>query len=199
MQKINLSKNLIILVTLISLICFAGCASTPKRLDTEKEMMADTGELTSDELEKSAKSLAEKIIEYFKSHPHEEGVFVALLPTKNDTSEQIPTKVFDNTLVNELRKGDVFTILTETRSQSLQEIEFSMTGLTEKPLSIGEMKSPNYFVKTDITESMFKHKGDKIIEQVINIELVKVTTSIAVWGDKVKYRKQAASSGGVGW
>ncbi len=199
MQKLNFKKNFIILLTLIALICFAGCASTPKRLDTEKEMLSDTGELTSDELEKSAKSLAGKIIEHFKSHAHAEGVFVALLPTKNDTSEQIPTKVFDNTLVNELRKGDVFTILTETRTRSLQEIEFSMTGLTEKPLSIGEMKSPNYFIKTDITESMFKHKGDKIIEQVINIELVKVNTSIAVWGDKVKYRKQAVGGGGVGW
>jgi len=188
-------KNIIIILILL----LAGCASTPKRLDTEKEMLADSGELTSHELEKSAQNLSAFIIEYFKSHPDKNGVFVALLPTKNDTSEQIPTKDFDNTLVNELRKGNIYTVLTETRSQSLAEIEFSMTGLTEKPMSIGELKSPNYFIKTDITESMYRHKGNKIIEQTINIELVKVTTSIAVWGEKVKFRKRAASSGGVGW
>ena len=199
MCKKLLVKQFCIVLIILSILFFSTCASTPKRLDTEEDMMADSGELTSAELEKSARKLAVRIIDYFKKHPHKEGVFVALLPTKNDTSEQIPTKVFDNTLVNELRKGDVFTILTETRSQSIKEIEFSMSGLTEKPLSVGEMQSPNYFIKTDISESMSRHEGDKIVEQVINIELVKVTTSIAVWGDKVKYRKRAVSGGGVGW
>ena len=202
LKKCNVSKmgrNFISIIVLISFLFFTGCSSTPKRLDTEKDMMADSGELTSAELEKSAENLAKLIVEHFKTHPVKEGVFVALLPTKNDTSEQIPTKVFDNTLVNELRKGDVFTVLTETRKQALHEIEFSMTGFTEKPLSIGEMKSPNFFIKTDITESMFRHSGDKIIEQVINIELVEITTQVAVWGDKKEYRKRAAGGGGVGW
>ena len=192
-------KKIIIFMALISLILFSGCSSSAKRLDMDEDMLADSGELTSAELENTAKKLAKSIVDYFKKHPVKEGVFVALLPTKNDTSEQIPTKVFDNTLVNELRKGEVFTVLTETRSQSLKEIEFSMTGLTEKPLSLGKMKSPNFFIKTDITESLFRHDGDKIVEQIINIELVKITTQVALWGDKVKYRKQAAGSGGVGW
>jgi len=183
----------------MSIVFFIGCASTAKRLDTEKDLVADTGELTSSELQKAAVLLAKKIVDYFKKHPSKDGIFVALLPTKNDTSDQLPVKDFDNTLVNELRKGDVFTILTETRKQSLKEIEFSMTGLTEKPLSVGKMKSPNFFIKTDITENMYRHKGDKIVEQVINIELVNVETQVAVWGDRIKYRKKAVSPGGLGW
>ncbi len=187
------------LIMFVAFLSFSGCASSPKRLDANEDIVADSGELTRYELEKSAKRLASDIGKHFKKNPNPDGVFVALLPTKNNTSEQISTDVFDNNLVHELRKNGVFTVRTETRSKALSEIEFSMTGLTEKPLSIGKMKSPNYFVKTDIIENMFKHKGDKIVEQVINTELIELATQIVIWSDKSVYRKQAISSGGTGW
>ena len=54
-------------------------------------------------------------------------------------------------------------------------------------------------IKTDIEENIYSYKGDKIVEQVINIELREVTTQLVRWSDSVKYRKKAVSSGGVGW
>lgn len=195
-----MKKYLIIVLLILTVsLGFINCSSTPERLDAMEDIVADSGELTRIELEKSAKRIAVNIGQHFKKNPKKDGVFVALLPTKNNTSEQISTDVFDNNLVNELRRNNVFTVRTETRSQALSEIEFSMSGLTEKPLSLGKMKSPNFFVRTDIIENMFKSSGDKIVEQVINTELIDLETQIVVWGDKSVYRKKAISSGGTGW
>ncbi len=193
------SRITIIFFMAVTLVYLNSCSSTPKRLNFAEDIVADSGELTPYELEKSAKNLAKLIAGHFKKHPNKDGVFVALLPTKNNTSEVIPVKVFDNTLVTELRKKGIYTVRTESRKQSLKEIEFSMSGMTENELSIGKMKSPNYFIKTDIDENIYSYKGDKIVEQVINIELREVTTQLVRWSDSVKYRKKAVSSGGVGW
>ena len=46
---------------------------------------------------------------------------------------------------------------------------------------------------------MFRSSGDKIVEQILNIELVSVETTLVAWSEKVSYRKQAASNSGVGW
>lgn len=192
-------KKLSFIFLSISLLFLSQCASTGKRLDANADLVSDTGELTSQELRMAAQNLAQSIGEYFKSNPNPDGVFVALLPTKNDTSEEISTDVFDNTLVDELRKRDVFTLRIEDRKKSLQEIQFSMTGLTEKPLSVGKMKSPNYFIKTDITEDIFTHKGKKIVEQTINIELRDVLTQVVQWSDRITYRKKAVTGRGVSW
>jgi PBP1b-binding outer membrane lipoprotein LpoB len=192
----NFKKIFFIIFTIL---IFFSCASSPKRLDVEKDILADTGELTPIELERTAKRLGDSIAQYFKNNPNPDGIFVALLPTKNNTSEQISVDVFDNVLVQQLLKNGIYTVRTEDRSTALKEIEFSMSGLAEKPLSIGKMKSPNYFIKTDIDENMFRSKGDKIVEQVINIELREVTTQLVKWSDRVVYRKKAVSSGGLGW
>jgi len=192
----NFKKIFFILFTIL---IFFSCASSPKRLDVEKDILADTGELTPIELERTAKRLGDSIAQYFKNNPNPDGIFVALLPTKNNTSEQISVDVFDNVLVQQLLKNGIYTVRTEDRSTALKEIEFSMSGLAEKPLSIGKMKSPNYFIKTDIDENMFRSKGDKIVEQVINIELREVTTQLVKWSDRVVYRKKAVSGGGLGW
>lgn len=186
-------------IFIILLIFFQSCSSVPRRLDTEKDLVADTGELTRYELEKAAKKLAKSIANYFKQNPNPDGIFVALLPTKNETSEQIATDVFDNVLVDELRKNGIYTVRRETRAEALKEIEFSMTGLTENRLSIGKMKSPNFFIKTEIDENIFRHRGDKIVEQIINIELREITTQIVKWSDRIVYRKKAIDTGGIGW
>lgn len=187
------------MVPVLFILLLAACSSTPKRLDVNKDLVADSGELTAVELEKSAVKVAKSISDYYAKNPQKDGLFVALLPTKNNTSEQIQVDVFDNTLVNELRKKNVFTVRTATRTQALSEIEFSMSGLAEKPLSLGKMKSPNFFIKTDINESMYKSSGDRIVEQVINTELIEVTTQIMAWSDRLVYRKKAVSGRGAGW
>jgi len=176
------------------------CSSSPKRLDNADDYISDSGGLTSQELVKAAEKLAGQIGEYFKENPHEEGVFVAHFPTRNDTSEQIQTELFDNAFVSKLIKNKIYTVRTKTREQSLNEIQFSLSGLTSNRLSIGKLKSPNFFVRCDINENMFTSNGEKIVEQSINIELVEVETTIAVWSEKVSYRKLAVRGNkGVSW
>ena len=176
-----------------------GCASGSKRLDTEKDILSDTGELTRLELEKAALRLAEGIAEHFKKKPHPDGIFVALLPTKNETSEIIAVDVFDNTMVSKLLESGIYTVRTEDRSTALSEIEFGMTGMVSNPLSVGKMKSPNFYIKTDILEFSYMSKGKKIMEQTINTELREVETQLVVWSKREVYRKQAAKNGSVNW
>ncbi|MCZ8342368.1 MAG: penicillin-binding protein activator LpoB [Leptospira sp.] len=189
-----------ILISLFLVSFLAQCSSGPKRLDNADDYVSDTGGLTSQELVKAADRLADEIGTYFKENPREEGVFVAHKPTRNDTSEQIQTELFDNAFVAKLIKNKVYTVRTKTREQSLNEIQFSLSGLTSNRLSIGKLKSPNFFVRCEINENMFTSKGEKIVEQSINIELVEVETTIAVWSEKVSYRKLAVRGNkGVGW
>ncbi|TGN20850.1 penicillin-binding protein activator LpoB [Leptospira idonii] len=188
------------LISIFSIAFLLSCSSSAKRLDNNLDIIADSGGLTSQELVRAADKLADEIGVFFKENPREEGVFVAHYPTRNDTSEQIQTELFDNAFVAKLIKNKVYTVRTKTREQSLNEIQFSLSGLTSNRLSIGKLKSPNFFVRCDINENMFTADGEKIVEQSINIELVEVETTIAVWSEKVSYRKQAVRGNkGVGW
>jgi len=187
---------------LLSLFLFvlSSCSSSAKRLDLESDMVSDSGGLTSQELQISAEKLANEIGKYFKENPKDEGVFVVHYPTRNDTSEQIQTELFDNTFVSKLLKNKIFTVRANKREQALNEIQFSMSGMTQNRLSLGKLKSPNFFVRCDINENMFTAGGEKIVEQSINIELVEVETTIAVWSEKVSYRKKAVRGNkGVSW
>lgn len=191
-------KNIFISLFLVGFL--TQCSSGPKRLDNADDYISDSGGLTSQELVKAADRLADEIGVFFKENPREEGVFVAHKPTRNDTSEQIQTELFDNAFVAKLIKNKVYTVRTKTREQSLNEIQFSLSGLTSNRLSIGKLKSPNFFVRCEINENMFTSNGEKIVEQSINIELVEVETTIAVWSEKVSYRKLAVRGNkGVDW
>ncbi|HBE01247.1 MAG: hypothetical protein A2096_04475 [Spirochaetes bacterium GWF1_41_5] len=183
----------------VFILLITGCATGARQLDTSKQMSSDTGELTRSELESAAGKFAGAVKAHFQAHPEANGIFVALLPTRNDTSEQIPVEVLDNALVDSLRKNGIFTIRTQDRSQALKEMEFSMTGLTDGTLSAGKMKSPNYFIKIDISESMFSNQGKKIIEQIINIELRNVETQVVTVSDRMAFRRQVQKAGGTGW
>lgn len=184
----------------VILTFFLSCSSGAKRLDLDKDLVSDTGGLTRQELEKAAIRFGNEIGQYFRDNPREEGVFVAHFPTKNNTTEQIPTEFFDNTFVSTLIKNNIFTVRTNTREDSIKEITFSMSGMTQNRLSLGKMKSPNFFVRCDIDENIFTVRGNRIVEQTINIELVEVETNIAIWNERVAYRKQAVRGNkGVGW
>jgi hypothetical protein len=186
--------------SLLSVVFLLNCSSGAKRLDDKQDFVADSGGLTSQELVRAADKLADQIGVYFKENPSEAGVFVAHTPTRNDTSEQIQTELFDNAFVSKLIKNKIYTVRTKTREQSLNEIQFSLSGLTSNRLSVGKLKSPNYFVRCEINENMLTADGEKIVEQSINIELVEVETTIAVWSETVSYRKQAVRGNkGVGW
>lgn len=177
-----------------------GCASTTKRLDSNEDMAADSGELTRGEMERAAGVLAQKVADHFAANKPAGGIFVAFLPTKNDTSDQLPVNVFDNKVVGDLLKARIYTVRVEDRNKALSEIAFSQTGATSNGVSAGNMKSPNFFIQTDITENVFKSGGVRIVEQVLNFELRSVETQIVVFSDRVTYRKKPRNQkGGVGW
>lgn len=186
------------IIAILSGLTFS-CATGAKRLDLNMDLVSDSGGLTRQELEKAAIRFGTEIGTYFKENPREEGVFVAHFPTKNNTTEQIATEFFDNTFVSSLIKNQIFTVRTNTREKSINEISFSLSGMTSNRLSLGKMKSPNFFVRCDIDENIFSVSGDRIVEQTVNIELVEVETNIAIWNERVSYRKQAVKSRGVGW
>lgn len=177
-----------------------ACASTTKRLDSGEEMLADSGELTRGELEKAAVAMAAKVKAHFDKNIPPDGLFVAFLPTKNDTSDQLPVNLFDNRVVGDLLAAKIYTVRVEDRNKALSEIAFSQTGATAAGLTAGKMKSPNFFIQTDINENIFKSGGDRIVEQILNFELRSVETQLVVFSDRIVYRKKPKNQkGGTTW
>lgn len=177
-----------------------ACSSTTKRLNANDDLTADSGELTRGELEKAAEKLSQKVKLHFDANKPAEGIFVAFLPTKNDTSDQLPVQVFDNRLVGNLLAAKIYTVRVEDRNKALSEIAFSQTGATASGISAGNMKSPNFFIQTDITENIFRSGGDRIVEQVLNFEMRSVETQLVVFSDRVVYRKKPRNQkGGLTW
>lgn len=168
-----------------------------KELDSNIKMLKDSGGLTQFELIKAADKIGKDIIVHFRKNPNPNGVALAILQTKNDTSEQISTDVFEEALVKTLLIGKITTLRTDKRAEQLKEIKLGLqlgTGL-----SSANLKSPNYFIKTVISEEMFSSSGDKIVEQILNTELISVESLSVDFSNKETYRKQAVSSKGLGW
>ena len=187
-----------ILLTLsLSVFLFQTCSSGPKRLDEKEDRVSDSGGLTRQELEIAADKIGKDIIVHFKKHPNPKGIALAILQTKNDTSEQIATDAFESAIVATMLSGKIPTIRTEKRAEQLKEIKLSQQLGTD--LSAANLKSPNYFIRTSITEDMFRSEGDKIVEQVLNVELLNVETLAVEFSNKKIYRKQAVSNRGTGW
>lgn len=197
-EYMNLFKVLNVLLFVI-IIFLAQCSSGAKRLNANRDLVADSGGLTRQEMEEAAAKFADSIQEHFKKNPPKDGVFVALLPTKNDTSEEIPTSVFDNSLVDSLRKRGIYTVRVENRKDALEELKRNQEGLTNNTSAGTDLKSPNFFVAIKIDESVFKNSGNKIVEQVINIELRSTETTLVAWSDHIPIRKQAKSRNGIDW
>ena len=179
------------------LLLFFSCSSGASRLDSDSDMVSDTGGLTRKEMEEAAVIIAQKINVYFKKNPSPSGVFVALLPTRNDTSEQLPTDVFDNALIRQLAQNKIYTLRTEKREDQLKEIKLSQMLGTD--FDIGNLKSPNYFIRSRIDENTFKSDGKKIVEQILNVEFIQISTLAVAVTENQTYRKKAKDRGGVSW
>lgn len=184
-------------VLAVLVLLMIGCGTTAARLDSNKDMVSDTGGLTRQELEAAALHLATGIQGHFAASKEEDGVFLAHYPTKNETSEQIPTKFFDTAFVQTLLKHKIYTVAVRDRSKALKEIAFSRTGLTDNQISVGNLKSPNFFVETVIEENAYRSSGDKVVEQTIDVKLIRVDSTVVVWSGRKVYRKRAAGRGGV--
>lgn len=185
-----MSRYLILMLIVMTLM---SCSSGAKRMDANEDIVADSGGITRQELDRAAGAMAARIGKYFEENPRTEGILVAFLPTKNETSEMIPTDYFDNRFVSELIKQKIYTVKRNTRQDAMKEIALSHSGMTANQLSIGNMRVPNFFIQSRIDENMYMHDGDRIMEQTINVELIDVESQIAIWNQRVVYRKQAAN------
>ena len=193
MKKIILAGAVLMLIM--------SCKST-KYVNKDEQMLANSGMITRQEMEKTAEDFANAVAAHYKA---KQGgtitdVFVALLPTVNDTSEEVQTAVYDDALVSALRKQGIYTVRVESRGAALKEMTFNQSGMADNALSLGKMKSPNYFVKTKLKENFFKSGKDRIMEHTIYTELQSIESQLVVWDDKATFRKKLANSGsGVGW
>jgi hypothetical protein len=182
----------------LSLIFLATCSSGTQRIDSDKDITSDSGGLTRMELEKAAVRIAQKISVYFKKNPAPKGVFVALLATKNETSEQIPVEIFDDALVKELLRNKIVTLRTDKRQDQLKEVKIDQLLGTDN-IDVGKLKSPNYFVKARIDENAFRSDGDKIVEQIMSVEFIEVASLGVMVSEKEVYRKKPVDNKGLGW
>lgn len=184
-------------VFILIIFFIISCSSGARRMDSDTELVSDSGGLTRKEMEEAAYVIAQKINVYFKKNPSPSGVFVALLPTRNDTSEQLPTDVFDNALIRQLTQNKIYTLRTEKREDQLKEIKLSQQLGTD--FDLGNLKSPNFFIRSRIDENAFRSDGKKIVEQILNVEFIQISNLAVAVSESQTFRKKARDSGGVGW
>jgi hypothetical protein len=178
------------------LLLFNQCASSSSYVQPDG-LLKDSGGLTKTELLRAANKIGGDIIVHFKKNPNPNGVAVAILSTKNDTTEQISTDVFEEALVATLLAGKISTLRTDKRQEQLKEIKINQ--LIGGNLSAANLRSPNYFVKTTISEDIFTSSGDKIVQQILNTELINIETLGVDFSNKQEYTKKAVSNKGLGW
>ncbi|HNH09700.1 MAG TPA: penicillin-binding protein activator LpoB, partial [Leptospiraceae bacterium] len=120
------------------------------------------------------------------------------LATRNDTSEQIPTEIFDSALVKTLMKNKIYTLKVDARQDQLKQIKWDQQmGIGQ--FNLGNLKSPNYFVKSRIDENMFRSDGQKVVEQSMNVEFIHLESLAVMVSEKETFSKKAKDNQGLGW
>lgn len=191
MNKLKIFKIAILICTLIFV---SGCKSKPQTV------IAGERSVSGYELKNVANQFSKKIINYFYRKNLQDKVLVALLNTKNDTTERLPVDVLDFSLVNNLLASNIYTVRTEDRSRAIEEIEFNLSGLSDSNLKIGTMKSPNFFIKMKIKENHLRQGDNRIVEFTIIMELRSVETQLVVASDLIQFTKESGiSSNKLGW
>ncbi len=173
---------------------FFSCASTPKKNQNTV--------LSRDEFKFIAKKFSDKIVAYVsevKSLNPDQDFFLSLLPTKNDSLNNLPLSVLENGLVNNLLNNRIYTIRREDRKDALSEAELQLAGFTDGDNIIGRMKSPNYFIKISIEENYLPDGNDRIVEQTIQMEMRNVATQVVEVSDRVEFVKKQKTSRSVVW
>lgn len=175
------------LILMIGLLAgLMACKSTPKTVEEGETTFSGL------ELKRISQKFADKIARYFYREGIADSVFVALLNTKNDTTEDIPVDVLDFNLVNSLLSTNVFTVRTEDRGRAIDEIEFNLSGMSDTKLQTGRMKTPNYFIKIIIKENYLRQGGKRISEFTVLMELRSVETQLVHASDIVQFTKQSS-------
>ncbi len=181
----TICKNILLLFFLLGGIGLIECKSTPKTIIIGETTFSGI------ELKQIADRFAAKITAYFFRENLQNTVFVALLATKNDTTEDIPIDVLDFGMINALLDDGILTVRTEDRGRALDEIEFNLSGLSDNTLTIGRMKTPNYFIKIKIKENYLRQGRDRISEFTVVMELRSVETQLVHASDIVQFTKRS--------
>ena len=174
-----------------------SCQSTSKKVVRNKGTVL-SGDEFSLIAEKFSHEIANFINEKRENNPGR-NYFLALLPTKNNTLNNLPLDVLEFKLVNNLLKKKVFVIRREDRKQALDEIELQLFGLSGDKTEIGAMKTPDFFIKMKIEENYLQNRREKLVEQTILLELRNIATQLVEFSHSVEFFKEKKTSRSVVW
>ncbi len=179
------------------LVFFAACGSSSKKLIKNTDTILD-----SNEFKVIASRFADKIgayVEKQKAANPDSDYFLALLPIKNNTLNNLPVDVLGFDLVQQLLTKNIYTIRREDREEALGEIELQLSGFSDNQVAVGQMKTPNYFIKIKIEENYLQRNREKLVEQSILLELRSVATQLVVLSDKVEFLKEKKTFRTINW
>lgn len=139
------------------------------------------------EVRETSIRIVESMYRYLKDNNIK--AFIALKKIRNRTSEHIDTQMLADEIISALVKRKIRFIDISARDDSLKEIEFSQTGVTEDSLNAGALKSPNFFLTGTITENMRSVDGKNVQYLVVTFRLTDVETTEIKWQDQKKFLK----------
>ncbi len=186
----------VLMVLFISWALFS-CGSTSKRVAKNKNVVLSSGEFKLI-AEKFSNKIADFINEKKQDNP-EQSYFLALLPTKNNTLNNLPLNALEFNLVKDLLEKKIPVVRREDRQEALQELELQLAGFSENNLTIGEMKTPNFFIKMKIEENYLSERRKRLVEQTILLELRSVATQLVVLSDRVEFFKEKKTRNSIVW
>ena len=195
-NKLKSTRNLLLIFILVSFLF--SCSINVGSRNSRGSYSEGQG-ISRKQLKATSKQFATKISKYFNNNSHQDGVFVAMLPVKNDTTEDIPVGMLEFSLVNYLLDDKIYTVRTEDRKKALEEVEFNLSGLSDNEFSIGKMKTPNYFVQVNIQENYIRSGSRRLVEYSFLMELRSAETQLVVASDSESFKKKINNNGDVSW
>ena len=177
--------KLISWVTIAFLIAslLVGCKSTASiRAYTTKDM-------TTQELNVVADKFSEKLGEFFAG---KSPIFFSLLSSINNTTSIIPLGYLENQMVKLLIGKGLYAVRREDRKEALQEMKLIDSGLGQGRANLGNMQSPDYFLKIKVEENQAIEGKKEVIERLFSLDVRDVSTQLTVFTDSfsIQYENQ---------
>ena len=185
-------KKIIIFMTII---VFSNCAST-QYVDSKKDK--GSRQWGAREVNETVETMVASL--YGKLKDMNQSILIAVNKIRNRTSEHIDTTMIANEISTRLIKRGIPFIDKSQRSESIKEMEFAQTGLadTEGAISPGKLKSPNYELTGDVTDSVSYEGNNKKQFIIVTLKLIEVATTSVVWQERQEFMKVSAEEK-YGW
>lgn len=178
------SAKKLMIISLLSVLFLACGRSVQYRSVAEDEGGRTWG---AREIKESTEKIVSSLYNYLKST--RKPAFLAVKKIRNRTAEHIDTKLLADEITSQLIRRGIRFIDISARGDSLKEIELSQTGLTSGGPDAGELKSPNYFLAGEITESVRFDDGQKVQYLLVTFRLIDVATTEIKWQDQKRFLK----------